>query len=100
MFQMRRDAIEAVCPEGAVLAALVPVRAVHEVIGQQLAAALEQLRKGLPPSAPSKTYSFSTFTHGSARRSSLSWSRCRVNSFSLARSRRRAASHSSCETIE
>src|SRR5215813_13797937 len=52
MFQMRRDAIEAVCPERAVLAAFVPVRPVHEVIDQQLAAALEQLRKGLAAVRP------------------------------------------------
>ena len=46
MFQMR-CAIEVICPERAVLAALVPVRSVHEMIYQQLAAALEQLRKSL-----------------------------------------------------
>ena len=47
MFQMRCDTIEVICPERAVLAALVPVRSVHEMIYQQLAAALEQLRKSL-----------------------------------------------------
>ena len=55
MFQMRCDTIEVICPEHsreavrpaerAVLAALVPVHSVHEMIYQQLAAALEQLRK-------------------------------------------------------
>ena len=36
------------------------------------------------PSGPSKTYSLSTLTQGSSRRSALSWSRSRVSSFSLA----------------
>src|SRR5215472_7104598 len=41
----------------------------------------------------------STRCASNAPNAPLSRSRCRVNSFSLARSRRRAASHSSCETI-
>src|SRR5262249_43454881 len=61
MFQMRRDAIEAICPERAVLAALVPVRPVHEVIDQQLAAALEQLRKGLAAVRPVEDVVFLRF---------------------------------------
>jgi hypothetical protein len=45
----------------------------------------------LLPSGASKTYSFSTFTHGSSRRSALSLSRNRVSSFSLTRCCLRAA---------
>src|SRR5579859_586996 len=50
------------------------------------------------PLGPSKTYCFSTFSHGSARRSRLSSSLSRVNSFSFARNAVRAESHSSRET--
>src|SRR5262249_51690265 len=50
------------------------------------------------PSGPSKTYSVSTLTMGSLRRSALSASWERVNSFSRASSRRRASSHCSRET--
>src|SRR5215211_7010122 len=50
------------------------------------------------PFSPSKRYSFSTSSHGRSRRSLLSWSRSRVNSFSLARRFLRTASHSSCVT--
>src|SRR5205814_274886 len=49
------------------------------------------------PSGPSKTYSLSTLTMGSLRRSALSASWERVNSFSRASSRRRASSHCSRE---
>jgi hypothetical protein len=45
-------------------------------------------------SGPSNTYSFSTLTHGSARRPELSASCARVRSFSLASNFFRAASHS------
>src|SRR5439155_9398722 len=45
------------------------------------------------------TWPLSTLTHGIARRSALSWSRSRVNSFSLARCALRASSHSSRDTI-
>src|SRR5262245_35915397 len=47
----------------------------------------------------SKTYGFSTLTQGRARRSALSASRARVNSFSLASRFLRAVSHSFSETI-
>src|SRR5262245_5946836 len=47
---------------------------------------------------PSKTYSFSTLTHGRARRSLAKRSRSLVSSFSLARSAVRAVSHSSRDT--
>ena len=50
------------------------------------------------PSGPSKTYSLSTLTMGSLRRSALSASWERVNSFSRASRRRRASSHCSRET--
>src|SRR6202035_2354477 len=50
------------------------------------------------PSGPSKTYSLSTLTMGSLRRSALSASWERVNSFSRATRRRRASSHCSRET--
>src|SRR6188472_2866783 len=51
------------------------------------------------PRGVSKKYGFSTFTQGRARRSALSASRARVNSFSLASRSLRAASHSFSETI-
>src|SRR5260221_237793 len=51
------------------------------------------------PLGPSKTYSFSTFSHGSARRLQLSTSRSRVKAFSSARNFRRASTHLSCETM-
>src|SRR5712675_66002 len=51
----------------------------------------------LPPGA-SNTYSLSTFTHGSCRRSALTASRCFVRFFSLASSSLRAAIHSSRDT--
>src|SRR5437870_6576018 len=51
------------------------------------------------PFGPSKTYSFSTLTQGSARRSAASRSRSRVSSFSFASSALRAVSQSSRETI-
>ena len=47
---------------------------------------------------PSKTYSLSTFSHGSSRRLRLSASRSRVKAFSSARNFRRASTHLSCET--
>src|SRR5215472_3573638 len=50
------------------------------------------------PCSPSKVYCFSTCSHGRSRRSRLSWSRIRVNSFSFARCLFRALSHSSCFT--
>src|ERR1700686_142454 len=50
-----------------------------------------------PPGA-SKVYSFSTRTHGSSRRSALSASFWRVNSFSFFKSSLRAVSHSACDT--
>jgi len=52
----------------------------------------------LPP-GPSNSYGFSILIHGKARRSALSRSRERVNSFSFANSAFRAASHSSRSTI-
>ena len=51
------------------------------------------------PFGPSKTYGFSIFTQGSARRSRASSSRCRVSAFSFASSASRAFVHSSCDTI-
>src|ERR671919_1014552 len=45
------------------------------------------------PSGPSKSYSFSTASHGIRRRWAASASRARVNSFSFTRSCSRAASH-------
>src|SRR5262245_43087820 len=50
------------------------------------------------PPVPSKTYALSTFNIGIALRSALIASRNRVASFSLARSVRRAASQSACDT--
>src|ERR1017187_1238172 len=50
------------------------------------------------PFGPSKTYCFSTFSQGSARRCRLRSSRNRVNSFSLARCSLRAISHSLRDT--
>ena len=50
------------------------------------------------PSGPPNTYSWSTLTMGSLRRSALSASRERVNSFSRASRRRRALSHCSRDT--
>src|SRR5215471_7878493 len=50
------------------------------------------------PFGVSNTYFFSTLTHGNSRRSALSLSRSRVNSFSFFRCYLRAASHSSCDT--
>src|SRR3970040_2257762 len=50
------------------------------------------------PRGPSNTYALSTLTQGSWRRSALNRSRSRVNSFSLARCSRRAASHSCRDT--
>src|SRR5688572_28684937 len=47
------------------------------------------------PLAPSNVYSFSTASQGSSRRSALSWSRRRLNSFSFARCFFRAATHAS-----
>src|SRR5689334_20534767 len=46
------------------------------------------------PAGPSKTYFFSTFTHGNSRRCRFNWSRNFENFFSFARSCLRAASHS------
>src|SRR5262249_42721234 len=50
------------------------------------------------PSGPSKAYSLSIFTIGRRRRSAANASRARVASFSFARIRSRAASHSSGDT--
>src|SRR2546423_1632376 len=50
------------------------------------------------PDGPSKTYSFSTLTQGSLRRSRFISSRNFENFFSLARSFLRATSHSFCDT--
>ena len=76
-----------------------PVGAEHEVIDDQLRAAGEQIGQRLAAVAALRTtYGFSTRSHGSARRSALSSSRRRVNSFSFARSRLRASIHASCET--
>src|ERR1041384_3490181 len=50
------------------------------------------------PFGPSKTYSFSIFTHGSVRRSAASTSRNFENLFSFVRSFVRAAMHSFCDT--
>src|SRR4029077_18736329 len=50
------------------------------------------------PFGPSNSYSFFTASHGIRRRSAASASRARVNSFSLARSCWRAASHSFGDT--
>src|SRR6185436_8058350 len=50
------------------------------------------------PVGASKTYSFSTFTHGSLRRSWFIASRNFENFFSFVRSFLRAAIHSFCET--
>src|SRR6266849_8526676 len=50
------------------------------------------------PCSPWKVYGFSTSSQGRLRRSRLSWSRSRVNSFSFARCFFRALSHSSCFT--
>src|SRR5215469_3026154 len=50
------------------------------------------------PFGPSKTYFFSTFSHGISRRSRLSSSRRCVNSLSLANSFLRASSHAAGET--
>ena len=50
-----------------------------------------------PPAC--RTYSFSTFTHGSLRRSALNSSRSLVSSFSLLKCCLRTASHSSGDTI-
>src|SRR5689334_20182857 len=51
------------------------------------------------PFSLSNRYGFLTCSQGNSRRSRLSSSRRRLNSFSLARKLRRAASHSSCDTI-
>jgi hypothetical protein len=51
------------------------------------------------PCGASKTYCFSTFTQGRARRSAANRSRDRVSSFSFAMSALRAPSHSSRETM-
>src|ERR1700731_2288124 len=51
------------------------------------------------PFGPSKTYFFSTSSHGNSRRFRLNSSRIRENSFSLVRNAVRALIHSSCETI-
>src|SRR5258708_32114198 len=52
-----------------------------------------------PPFGPSKTYCFSTFSQGRARRCRASWSRSRVNFFSFARNFLRASIQALCDTI-
>src|SRR5437879_3798277 len=52
------------------------------------------------PLGPSKTYFFSTTSHGNSRLCRLNSSRSPVNSFSFLRNAVRALIHSSCETIE
>jgi hypothetical protein len=49
---MLHSAVEIVRPEGAVLAALLPIGAKHEVIDDELAAALEQLAQTLAAVGP------------------------------------------------
>ena len=69
----------------------------HEVVDDELAAALESIEQTGSPVGPSKMYSFSSLTMGSSRRCALSASRRSVTSFSSLRSSLRAASHSSRE---
>src|SRR5262249_36131839 len=96
MLQVRGNAIVVVCPERAARTAFGPIRPEHEV-SSWLFPANRSARVSLP-CAPSNTYSLSTFTHGSSRRSALSRSRWRVNAFSLAKSALRAPIQSSLET--
>ena len=48
MRQVDVGTVEVVGPEGTARAAFLPCRAEHEMIDEQLAPALEQIRKGLP----------------------------------------------------
>src|SRR6266446_4585828 len=83
-------------PERATDAALPPPGAEHEMIDDQLAAPVEQIGEGFP--AVERVEDI-FLLHPDPRRSAPSWSRRRVNSFSLTRRAVHAASHSSRETI-
>src|SRR5207247_11438148 len=52
VIEVDAETVEIVRPEGAVLAALVPVRGEHEVIDDELAPAVEKLRQRLPALRP------------------------------------------------
>jgi hypothetical protein len=52
MVQVDDDAIEVVDPEGAALAALVPARVEHEVVDDELVAALEEVGQRLLAPGP------------------------------------------------
>src|SRR6516162_9062847 len=104
MIEVHDYTVEIVPPTRAMRAAGIPIRTEHEVIDDQLIAAVEQLRQGLRSLRPLEYISLvyaalSTRSQGSSRRSWLNRSRRRVNSFSLIRNCLRASIHSSCATI-
>src|SRR5262245_56643527 len=99
LHEMLVGAVDVIAQERATDATLFPVGPHHEVIDDQLAALVEQPASVRLPSGVSNTYSVSTFTQGSARRSAATRSRMRVSAFSLLRCALRAASHSSWDTI-
>lgn len=78
--------------------ALIPARIKHEMVENQLAVPVEEVKRTVPLD-PSKRYALSILTMGSLRRSALSRSRARVASFSLMSSSARKACHSFRETM-
>ena len=87
MRQVHVDAVEVVRPEGAARAALVPVGPEHEMLHDELAAAVEQVGRASPCLRAPRRRSPSRPSPRAARDAPrASSSRMRVNSFSLARS--------------
>ena len=90
------DAVEVVGPERAALAAGLPLGREHEVVDDRAGCVPANSSPASPCRPVPRTRSpWSTRSQGSSRRAWLSWSRSRVNSFSLASSCLRAAIHCS-----
>src|SRR5690348_9706006 len=98
MRQMPVSTIEMVGEIRAALATFLPSRAEHEMIDNQLAAAIEQISQPLFPVRPFEDVLLSTLTMGSLRRAALRASRCLENSFSRFNKSFRATSHSAADT--
>ena len=93
-----RGAVDMIGQERATRATLLPLGTEHEMIDDQFAAAVEKVGEGLFAARPVEHIVLFDLDPRQLRRSALSLSRSRVNSFSFFRCCLRAASHSSRDT--
>ena len=100
MRQVNGHSVEVIGEIRTARAALRPSGTEHEVVDDELAAAVEQIGELLFAARPFEhILSSQLLPRGSSRRCRLSSSRRRVNSFSFARNCFRASIHSPCDTV-